>query len=146
MESLSENLSVVYVRIQYFLTISRRKRDGKGCDWSSNKILSGNATRFDFGPYLLSMLFTLHRTNKIPNRIFKSFGSLFTKLFTNILLSTYKIDRAENAYPTSRRRTLNARAGVSLDLGIRGYSPGSFGNSPGSLCRKKKIIMLKVAP
>ena len=44
MESLSENLSVVYVRIQYFLTISRRKRDGKGCDWSSNKILSGNAT------------------------------------------------------------------------------------------------------
>ena len=38
-ESLSENLSVVYVRIQYFLTISRRNRDGKGCDWSSNKIM-----------------------------------------------------------------------------------------------------------
>ena len=70
-ESLSENLSVVYVRIQYFLTISRRNRDGKGCDWSSNKIISGNATRFDFGPYLLCM-FTLHRTNKIPNRIFKA--------------------------------------------------------------------------
>ena len=72
MESLSENLSVVYVPIQYLLTISRRKRDGKGCDWSSNKILSGNATRFDFGPYLLCTLFTLHRTNKIPNIIFKA--------------------------------------------------------------------------
>ena len=38
-ESLSETLSVAYVRIQYFLTIRRRhgpigRRDGKGCDWS----------------------------------------------------------------------------------------------------------------
>ena len=59
-ESLSENLSVAYVRIQYFLTISQRNRDGKGCDWSSNKIISGNATLFDFGPYLLCMFLTLH--------------------------------------------------------------------------------------
>ena len=35
-------------------------------------------------------------------------------------------------------------AGVLLDLGIRGYCPGCFGNSPGSLCLKKiKIQEIK---
>ena len=33
------------------------------------------------------------------------------------------------------------RAGVSLDLGIWGYSPGYFGISSGSLC-----LMMKIAP
>ena len=61
-ESLSENLFVGSMRIQYYLAIRRHNGDGKGWGWSTNKIISGITSPFDFVglPYLLSTLFTLH--------------------------------------------------------------------------------------
>ena len=39
---------------------------------------------------------------------------------------------------TSVSGLVRLRASALLDLGIQGYSPGSFWNSPGSLCRQIK--------
>ena len=43
------------------ITPSRENGDGKGCDWSAQIFFSGiTFSRFDFAPYLLCTLFTLH--------------------------------------------------------------------------------------
>ena len=63
-ESLSENLFVGSMRIQYYLAIRRRNGDARAGigPLTLTIIISGITSPFDFVglPYLLSTLFTLH--------------------------------------------------------------------------------------
>ena len=115
-ESLSETLFISLRTHSNIFKLSieatEMNRDGKGYEWSSNKIISGITFRsltLHLSYFIHCLLCTL-RANKTPNKIWKAIINTI-----DMVSRQYKIDRAANciAYPTSRWRTANAR-GVSV--------------------------------